>query len=139
MRIIVQAEDEKKKKKKKEKKRGEKRERRERKKKKGVLTFPSILSSNVARSFSLGIVERASNAPIPIFAIGIDIELRNGALVNFRKVYRACLSFLRAEISFFPSIIHVTIIIYGYSLLVFDSNLNPRGRIDYPFEGGRND
>lgn len=45
-------------------------------------------------------MERASNAPIPIFAIGIDIELRNGALVNFRKVYRACLSFFARKFLF---------------------------------------
>lgn len=95
----MQAENEKKKKKR--KKKGERKvTREEKKKKKGVSTFPSILSSNVARSFSLGIMERASNAPIPIFAIGIDIELRNGALVNFRKVYRACLSFFARKFLF---------------------------------------
>lgn len=67
------------------------------KKKRKETVFNVSLDFIVARSFSLGIM----NAPIPIFAIGIDIELRNGALVNFRKVYRACLSFFARKFLFF--------------------------------------
>lgn len=125
--------------KKKEEKRGEKSDERGKKKKKGVSTFPSILSSNVARSFSLGIMERASNAPIPIFAIGIDIELRNGALVNFRKVYRACLSFFARKflfLFFFFFIIHVTIIMRLFSPR-FRFEFNPRVDGSISFRGRR--